>query len=181
MMARNHEYDANYRADHREALRAKQRAYVTANREAILARAPEHQARYKAKHPDRVRETGRAACAKSRAAHPDDVRAWQAKYRASHPDVRRVLEANRRAREQMASGSGISQKQWLEVLRGALGLCAYCNERKRLSRDHIVPLSRGGEHDITNVAVACKSCNSSKHNASLLVWLARRRLNGGRA
>lgn len=30
--------------------------------------------------------------------------------------------------------------------------------------DHIIPLSRGGTHDIDNLVLACKSCNSRRHS-----------------
>jgi hypothetical protein len=46
-------------------------------------------------------------------------------------------------------------------------MCAYCGHRLRereLSRDHIVPLSRGGEDRWMNVVTACRSCNSRKDN-----------------
>jgi len=46
-------------------------------------------------------------------------------------------------------------------------VCAYCGDRPRdreLSRDHIVPLSRGGEDRWMNVVTACRGCNSKKDN-----------------
>lgn len=44
-------------------------------------------------------------------------------------------------------------------------LCAYCGVTQRerdLSRDHIVPLSRGGRDAWMNVVTACKGCNTRK-------------------
>lgn len=43
------------------------------------------------------------------------------------------------------------------------GQCTYCRRRDvRLTRDHIVPISRGG-YDVTdNLADACKPCNHFK-------------------
>ena len=44
-------------------------------------------------------------------------------------------------------------------------LCCYCGNRKRpeqLTRDHIVPLSRGGRDHWKNVVTACKPCNQRK-------------------
>ncbi|AZZ89956.1 HNH endonuclease [Hahella sp. KA22] len=43
--------------------------------------------------------------------------------------------------------------------------CMYCGEKfhhSLLSRDHIVPLSRGGRNVWTNVVTACKRCNGHK-------------------
>lgn len=44
-------------------------------------------------------------------------------------------------------------------------LCLYCAESfapSALTRDHIRPLSRGGEDSWTNVATACRRCNNYK-------------------
>lgn len=44
-------------------------------------------------------------------------------------------------------------------------LCCYCGSQKRpelLTRDHIVPLSRGGRDHWKNVVTACKPCNQRK-------------------
>ncbi len=45
------------------------------------------------------------------------------------------------------------------------GMCMYCGVKPRtsnLSRDHIVPISRGGVDTWTNVVTACKRCNNHK-------------------
>jgi 5-methylcytosine-specific restriction endonuclease McrA len=44
-------------------------------------------------------------------------------------------------------------------------LCAYCGEcyaPRELSRDHIMPVSKGGRDQWTNVVTACRSCNTRK-------------------
>ena len=50
-------------------------------------------------------------------------------------------------------------------------VCAYCGNHfpnfHDLSRDHIVPRSRGGENVWMNVVTACKTCNSRKGNKTL--------------
>lgn len=40
--------------------------------------------------------------------------------------------------------------------------CAYCEKRKATTVDHIIPKSRGGRHEWTNVVSACRPCNSRK-------------------
>jgi 5-methylcytosine-specific restriction endonuclease McrA len=49
--------------------------------------------------------------------------------------------------------------------------CQYCGRHRRdlgyresLTRDHIVPLSRGGDNQWTNVVTACSRCNLRKGN-----------------
>ncbi len=44
-------------------------------------------------------------------------------------------------------------------------ICQYCLGQfpeKRLTIDHVVPLSRGGRHEWTNVVTACPPCNNKK-------------------
>ncbi|HEU4565966.1 MAG TPA: HNH endonuclease [Gemmatimonadaceae bacterium] len=49
--------------------------------------------------------------------------------------------------------------------------CQYCGRpgaelkhRESLTRDHLIPLSRGGTNEWTNVVTACSSCNARKGN-----------------
>ncbi len=42
--------------------------------------------------------------------------------------------------------------------------CKLCNKIKKLTLDHIIPLSLGGIHAKENIQILCKSCNSKKHN-----------------
>ena len=52
-------------------------------------------------------------------------------------------------------------------------LCLYCGRVFRsgeLTRDHIVPVSRGGDNCWTNVATACRSCNQRKNNRTPEQW-----------
>ena len=55
--------------------------------------------------------------------------------------------------------------------------CAYCRcglDEKTATRDHVVPLARGGSNDISNIAVACASCNKKKHAKTADEFMARR-------
>lgn len=48
--------------------------------------------------------------------------------------------------------------------------CVYCHEVKRLTLDHVTPISRGGKHVCENIVGACPNCNSAKHDKTLLEW-----------
>ena len=53
------------------------------------------------------------------------------------------------------------------VARRAHGTCEYCKSRADYSPDtfsieHIVPVGRGGGHDLTNLALSCQGCNNRK-------------------
>ncbi len=53
---------------------------------------------------------------------------------------------------------------------------------KEAQVDHVIPKSRGGAHDVSNLVIACAKCNQSKGRKTsdeFIVWL--RAKNGGRA
>lgn len=56
----------------------------------------------------------------------------------------------------------LTQLQWEQILELFGQTCAYCGSDKSITMDHIVPISRGGNHTEDNVIPACKSCNASK-------------------
>ena len=54
-----------------------------------------------------------------------------------------------------------------KVARRAHGYCEYCKSRADYSPDtfsieHIIPLARGGSHDLSNLALSCQGCNNRK-------------------
>lgn len=49
-------------------------------------------------------------------------------------------------------------------------VCVYCNSFNKLSLDHIIPVSNGGDTTFNNIVLACKSCNSSKNNKDVFKW-----------
>ncbi len=72
-------------------------------------------------------------------------------------DRQHMAREKRKARD-------IRQSRWWknELKRG---ICYYCNEKfapNQLTMDHIVPLSRGGLSNKSNIAVCCKECNNKK-------------------
>lgn len=48
------------------------------------------------------------------------------------------------------------------VLRRDGFTCQYCGSQDDLTLDHVMPRSRGGRHEWTNVITACRSCNQRK-------------------
>lgn len=80
---------------------------------------------------------------------------------------RRALFIRSRAKrkESFHTSGHHSEQQWQEVLRNQGWCCYYCEcEMTQLTwtRDHIVPLSKGGSDDISNIVAACRTCNIRK-------------------
>lgn len=67
----------------------------------------------------------------------------------------------RRAMERGAKGSH-TEEQWLQLVAFLDERCACCRKRKKLSLDHIKPVTWGGSHYLANVQPLCRKCNSEK-------------------
>jgi 5-methylcytosine-specific restriction endonuclease McrA len=48
--------------------------------------------------------------------------------------------------------------------------CAYCGASGDLEVEHVVPISKGGEHHLGNIVPACHRCNSSKRSRDAWLW-----------
>lgn len=88
---------------------------------------------------------------------------YHRRYVKSHPDLIAHLKARRYAREKGAEGSH-TLLEWQELKNAYGNKCCNCLKLAPLTKDHIVPLSKGGSDYISNIAPLCKSCNSRKYN-----------------
>jgi len=48
--------------------------------------------------------------------------------------------------------------------------CAYCGTKGDLQVEHVIPISKGGEHHLGNIVPACATCNYSKRSAPVEQW-----------
>jgi 5-methylcytosine-specific restriction endonuclease McrA len=48
--------------------------------------------------------------------------------------------------------------------------CAYCGASGDLEVEHVIPISKGGEHHLGNIVPACHRCNSSKRSKDAHDW-----------
>lgn len=51
-----------------------------------------------------------------------------------------------------------------EVLKRDNHSCQYCGSNKHLTLDHVIPVSKGGQHKWDNVVTACEPCNQRKRD-----------------
>lgn len=67
-------------------------------------------------------------------------------------------------RDLIKSGATHTNGEW-ETLKAQYNFaCPACkDEKKILTKDHIIPLSKGGTDRIENIQPLCQSCNSKKH------------------
>lgn len=60
-----------------------------------------------------------------------------------------------------------TQKEWEKCVKYFNNSCAYCGATEKLSKDHVIPISKGGHNCISNIVPACRTCNSSKQDRDL--------------
>lgn len=108
-----------------------------------------------------LRERRQAVGRKWYAANRESVLARTAAYRRKHPELYRVAKNRYRTRA-AENGGALSEVEWLAICEGQDGKCARCSQKRKLTLDHVVPVSRGGPTTRENVQALCKPCNSSK-------------------
>lgn len=124
---------------------------------------------YRAMHPEQHRLFSRAY----RAEYPDKVKALSQKWVHLNPD--RVLARRHNKRAEKAGAEGRFTHHELTALRATqAGVCAYCKRTNhKLHVDHIVPLALKGTGYISNIALSCSRCNSSKGQRTPEQWVNR--------
>lgn len=174
---------AHYIAN-REEVKARRKEYCIANREKVraskkadyIAHPEKARARHnawRAANRDRCNAIGKAW----RIANPEKTKSMAKAWKAENPEKRSRSSHLRRARKSNATiGDPAPILKWEKQWRKAkLVTCYWCNGRvagKKAHADHIQPLSRGGEHSVENLCIACQKCNMSKHAKALATWNA---------
>ncbi|GAB7519379.1 HNH endonuclease [Rhodococcus sp. no. 34] len=88
--------------------------------------------------------------------------------------TRKARYARKRKRRIDLVEHDLSVEQW-SALKAAWGGCAYCGESDESpQRDCVLAISRGGRYTLDNIAPACRSCNASKCNSEVTLWLRRK-------
>ncbi len=131
----------------------------------------------------------RARSKKYNEAHREEIREQQRKYDAEHREEKRkrykeyyktpqgqIVAFNgriKRRQKEEQQGDGVTKEQWLEMMKYFEFKCAYSgitlNTNNR-SIDHIVPLAKGGAHEIWNCVPMDRGLNCGKRDKDLEEW-----------
>jgi 5-methylcytosine-specific restriction endonuclease McrA len=111
------------------------------------------------------------------AANRNRLLAKQKIYAAAHPNECLAFSHKRRAKKfGVKIGDTVAILVWIKGWRTeAPASCHYCKKvtpGTEMTIDHVIPISKGGDHDLTNLVVCCKSCNNSKQDKLPEVWMA---------
>jgi 5-methylcytosine-specific restriction endonuclease McrA len=115
-----------------------------------------------------------ARMARYRAERPDHFKEYQKKWRSENSASVKMSDHKKRIRRVesiSATEIKITKTQWQQIVEDHGGKCFYCGLGfLKMSIDHVVPLSKGGEHSVENVVPACRSCNSRKSAQDVFVF-----------
>lgn len=93
-------------------------------------------------------------------------------WRDKNKELMAFYQRQRRAK---IKGNGIFKVTKKELIR-LYGLpCIYCGSNLNVEIDHVIPIDKGGNHGIGNLAPACMSCNRAKRNYFVMEWRLRSR------
>jgi 5-methylcytosine-specific restriction endonuclease McrA len=145
-----------YRAAHLEEERNRRAAYYAEHRDSILA----YGVVYRIEHVDELREyEARRAGQKVK---------YNAEYLAGHRAEQTAREAARRA---LLARSSVGDMERVKAIyrrarenkRIKCYLCGIMIPLGDRHVDHVIPISKGGKHTSSNLAIACSDCNMRKH------------------
>lgn len=115
---------------------------------------------------EEYRNTVRASVKIWQRANQKRVAAGQRRrYKAYYGVVDRQRKYWRRA--VLQERGSFTTAEWKALCRRFKNRCAWCKQKKKLTVDHIVPLSKGGGNTIDNIQPLCYSCNSRKYNKTI--------------
>lgn len=83
----------------------------------------------------------------------------------NEPFVESIPKTSKLIREwkKKRNGGSHTKHEWLELCCKYDYKCVRCGKQGVLTKDHIIPITRGGSDDISNIQPLCARCNSVKH------------------
>lgn len=177
------EYKKEYHIKNRELINNKSKKYYQENKVIISKRKKEYDELHKEEKRERNKKYREAnkikvcqAQKKWREAHKEELAEKKRIYYQS-PEGQIALFNNHHKRKvkKKNQGNGITTEQWLEMMNYFQFRCAYSGnyiggKGEHRTIDHIIPISKGGEHEIWNTVPMYDSYNFSKHDKDMLEW-----------
>jgi len=149
---------AYYRAN-REKVKIKQQEYRENNRDKIRTLISD----WTKRNPEKNRQTSLAFYHRNKHKKNNNELSWA----KQNPEANREKTARREAQKR-ANQSFVILSKDLKKLYDSV--CTYCGISGEIQADHVVPISRGGVHGISNLVPACRTCNQSKGSKLLSEW-----------
>lgn len=103
--------------------------------------------------------------------HREQDRQRARSYHQNHKAEYKVRTQNYRARKYAAEGTH-DNDDIIAQLNRQKRRCYYCGKhlKDKYHADHVIPLSRGGSDDLSNLVITCPQCNHSKNDRLPSEW-----------
>ena len=130
------------------------------------------------KNKDKVKEQVKLYVQKNKDAVRERIKKWNSenkdrvlgyiqKYRSLHPE--QMTKSSRKRREIFKNVVGnFTLAEWISLCNKFGNKCLWCERTDRkLTIDHVVPITKGGTNYIDNIQPLCVNCNARKNNSTI--------------
>jgi 5-methylcytosine-specific restriction endonuclease McrA len=163
------QYVESKKDHYRELKRAHQKAHPEKYEDALRKYRETHREEINSKARERrqqdieyYREIGRNSYER----HAEERRKYSLEYYKLYPE-KSVAATNRRRALKLAADGSHTEDEWQELKAFYNFKCLRCGKHEpeiKLTRDHVVPLTKGGSDSIDNIQPLCARCNSKKNH-----------------
>ena len=164
--------DKEYRIKNDSILKEKSKQYREINKDVMLEKRKEKY--YNMSEEDKIKRAEKKALYSKQA--PEHVKQRKKEYDKQYfssdaGKLATLRSVHKRRAQKISSEDGSITSKSLDALKEAQNFeCIYCRTALDFSKtrnvllDHVIPLSKGGTHSITNVVWSCATCNLKKSN-----------------
>lgn len=107
----------------------------------------------------------------------EQTKQWQRQNKERYDERRRAWRKENKAQVNRftqrrralirANGGSYTYAEWDQLCMQHDQRCLCCDEQKPLTPDHIVPVTKGGSSDISNIQPLCMDCNRRKRDKTI--------------
>lgn len=118
----------------------------------------------KLRSPEELRKDLNAATRRHYQSHQEQEITRRKQWKKDNPEKVRLHDYRKALKRRNATGAH-SAEEWSRLKKMYGYMCPYCKRFEpeiKLTKDHIIPLSKGGTDHIGNIQPLCHSCNSRK-------------------
>lgn len=128
-----------------------------------------HHKKWLSENYDQERLNATLRSARLRRERPEYIRMLDRRYRENNPDKVKARKAHYRKTLRGLKKHGCSAKELTEWFTSQTKVCLYCGIPcdKDYHVDHMQPISRGGQHTLDNLCIACPTCNLRKNRKTV--------------
>ena len=164
-----------YREENKEYYNQYNKNYYQENKEYCVKHSKKYREEHKQYNKNYYQEN-KEYYEKYYEANKEHIKDYYKKYyQTAQGQMVRFNAYNRRKQRKETLGDGITPDQWLDMMIFFDWKCAYSGESVSENNgnrtiDHIVPLAKGGEHEIWNCVPMTRKFNSSKNDKDMDKW-----------